>query len=327
MDEASSKFVDQLVTQKLVSEKLAKVSHRPACPLETLLDVPFSGFTLPFGTTDVLEDVAGKTITIRSAIDCTYEENRWARIVVHEAERPRGAVLLVHGLFEDNRQIYGFLIGEFLRLGYSIYQTTLPFHYERRPASSLFGGEFFLSAELRRTKGAFRQATLELQQCYDLLSQRLDVPLSVVGFSMGGAVALTAAGLTERLNRVCLINPATRLTELVWTSPLCQTIKNDLLSAGCDAKLIDSVLETFDPFSLQANALNRQRVLMIYGQYDQVTLSKQYEEMIRHFNLPNVLRYKAGHLNTLRVPRLAEDIVKFLESTNGGGVFDVENLL
>ena len=47
MDEASSRFVDQLVLEKLLSEKLGKVRHAPRVDLESLVA---SGFeTLPQG--------------------------------------------------------------------------------------------------------------------------------------------------------------------------------------------------------------------------------------------------------------------------------------
>lgn len=314
MDESSSRFVDQLVTNKIISEKLSKVRHRPKYPLDTLVEVPFTGFIYDAQSRNFEFEESEDALTIPSPVDCEYEQNRQLKVVVHKAPNPRGAILLLHGLFEDNRLIYGFLISEFIRLGYSVYQPTLPFHYERTPQTSRFSGEFYLSAELHRTKGAFRQAALELQQCYDLLASRLSVPVYVVGFSMGGAVTLTVAGLTNCFSRLCIVNPATKLSELIWTSPLCQTIRDDLSSSGYGKSQVDEALATFDPFSLRPDALKNKRVLMIYGLYDSVTLPRQYEALREYFGLKQVLRYKSGHLNCLRVPRLADDIVRFFDS-------------
>jgi pimeloyl-ACP methyl ester carboxylesterase len=311
MDEASSKFVDQLVMSKLVGEKLAKVSHRPDSLLSDLRCTPFDGFTWEPETASVGNLESAEFLTFQSPFDSEYEVNRTVNVIAHEVQNPRGGILLLHGLFEDNRQIYAFLIGELLRLGFSVFQLTLPFHYERTPSESLFSGEFFLSADLRRTRNAFRQAVLELQKCYARLQERMAVPLNVVGFSMGGAIALIAEGLTRRFSRLCLINPATRITELIWTQAICQPIAADLKKSGADRTEIDEVLRTFDPFSLSPDALNPSKIQMIFGQFDLVTLPAQYEELCSYFDLNHVLRYKSGHLNMLRVPRLAEDIVRF----------------
>jgi pimeloyl-ACP methyl ester carboxylesterase len=311
MDEASSKFVDQLVMSKLVGEKLAKVSHRPDSLLSELRGRPFDGFTWMSEAASVGGVESTENLSFQSPFDSEYDVNRTVNVIAHEVQNPRGGILLLHGLFEDNRQIYAFLIGELLRLGFSVFQLTLPFHYERTPSESLFSGEFFLSADLRRTKNAFRQAVLELQKCYARLQERMAVPMYVVGFSMGGAIALIAEGLARRFTRLCLINPATRITELIWTSAICQTIAADLNKSGFERTEIDEVLRSFDPFSLSRDALNQSKILMIFGQFDLVTLPVQYEELCAHFELRQVLRYKSGHLNMLRVPRLAEDIVRF----------------
>lgn len=289
MDEASSRFVDHLVTQKLVTEKLSKVRHRPTLPLDTR-----------FGENE-------------SIVDDSHTNNGRVPLVEHSVSHARGTILLVHGLFEDNRDIYGFVIGELNRFGYSVHLTTLPFHYERRPHTSAFSGEFFFSADLHRTRLAFRQATFELCKTYLWLKQRHSLPTYVLGFSMGGAVALAAAARIADLDGLCLVNPATVLSEIVWTSPLCTTIKDDLISAGLSAAAVSSFMDTFDPTLLPDRSVSRPGLLLIYGLFDQVTQPHHYDRLVNHFNLPNVLRYKAGHLNILRVPRMADDIARFFD--------------
>jgi pimeloyl-ACP methyl ester carboxylesterase len=313
MDEASSRFVDHLVTQKLVSEKLSKVRHQPTLPLPALSSEPEAD-TID-GATQVIEHevLADNRYRLKSAIECLHEEDRWIFLVGHPVGSPRGVILLVHGLFEDNRDIYGFLVGELNRLGYSVYLTTLPFHYERRPNTSAFSGEFFFSADLGRTRNAFRRATLEIGQAYRWLKQRHSLPTYVVGFSMGGAVSLSAASKFAQLDGICLVNPATVLSEIIWTSPLCTTIKSDLFAAGLSPLEVDPFLDTFDPTLLPECSVSKERTLLICGLFDQVTQPHHYDRLVNHFKLPHVLRYKAGHLNVLRVPRLADDIARFFD--------------
>jgi hypothetical protein len=58
---------------------------------------------------------------------------------------------------------------------------------------------------------------------------------------------------------------------------------------------------------------SREKILLIYGLYDQITRPAQYEALIAVRHLSNVIKYKAGHLNTLRVPRFAVDVAHFFD--------------
>jgi len=314
MDEASSRFVDQLVLEKLVNEKLARVHHQCLEPIEVLLKPAYHRLkcTDPRRTIEVRAQESG--IWIQSEATQPSEKTEWYRLVEHRADHPRGAILLVHGLYEENRAIYGFLIGELVRRGYSVYLTTLPYHYERTPNESRFGGEYFFSANLLRTKHAFERAAAELAECHGWLSRHTEVPLYVVGFSMGATVALALAGLTQTLSALTLINPAAGVREVLWTSPLSRTIRADLVASGLDREVIDQVLLTFDPCAAKEPMLSRERIQLIYGAFDQVTLPIQYQSFAERWGLSQVKCYRSGHLNVLRVPRLADEIVTFFNN-------------
>ncbi|MGC4068736.1 MAG: hypothetical protein QM784_29625 [Polyangiaceae bacterium] len=146
------------------------------------------------------------------------------------------------------------------------------------------------------------------------MTTRETLPCYVAGFSMGGTVALIVAGLTKTLAGLCIINPAANLSEVMWTSPLCETIRRDLGEAGCDEGRVRRVLTSFDPFHIELPAMDRRKILMIYGKYDEITSTGQYESLVRRWALKEVRRYNSGHLNALRVPRLAEDMVRFFDT-------------
>ncbi len=311
MDEASSRFVDQLALERLLADKLSKVSHRPQDSLDRLLALGVPKPQISDGPIEVRPGPDPSTVSIRTVGESQYAENEWYRIVARPVPEPKGAILLVHGLFESNRGLYDFLIGELGRLGYSVYQTTLPFHYERMPKTSVFSGEYFFSADLGRTRDCYFQACRELMETVGWLESEIDVPVYVVGFSMGATVALGAAAASDRLRGVCLVNPAAGLSRVFWTSPLCQTIRADLVAAGFCENDVTRFVSSFDPFAAERVTMDRQRILMIYALFDQVTRPEQYEALIARWQLPEVRRYRAGHLNTLRVPRLAADITRF----------------
>lgn len=311
MDEASSRFVDKIALERLVHGKLALVRHRPTASMSDLEKLTLRDLVRFDAQTEVSCGRGPETTLLRSKADDLDPLQDWCPLVHYHAPNPKGTLLLVHGLFEDNRNIYGYLIGELNKHGYSVYLTTLPYHYERTPQSSAFSGEYFFSADLGRTKAAFCRACAEVHQAYQWLTASSSGPTFVVGFSMGAAVSLAVAALSHAFRGLFVINPAASLTDVMWTSPLCQTLKRDLIDAGYHQSDIERVLASFDPCLLTHPAMDLARIQMSYALYDQVTSIDQYEALIKRWNLSNVRSYKAGHLNTLRVPRLAEDIATF----------------
>jgi pimeloyl-ACP methyl ester carboxylesterase len=284
MDEASSRFVDRIAVEKLLQDKLSKVHHGQSSSL--------------------------------SEADTVWISNQdpWPYLRSYPSAKARATILFAHGLFEDQRDIYRFLFAGLNRRGYSVALYCLPYHYERKPADSLFSGEYFFSADLHRTRRALLQAGKELRTCYGRLARQTGGPVFLAGFSMGATVTLLAA---IRLNRgigACLLNPPANLADLVWTSPLCQTIRADLEVADVDQTALASYFQDIDPLRIDHGSVDKGRLLMIQATYDLVTSQEQYEALAAGWRLPHRLKYHAGHLNTLRVPRLAEDMARFFDA-------------
>ncbi|HYD41003.1 MAG TPA: alpha/beta fold hydrolase, partial [Anaeromyxobacter sp.] len=239
------------------------------------------------------------------------------QLLSYPAERPRGTVLFAHGLYESQREIYGFLFSGLRRHGYSVELYTLPYHYERKPAESLFSGEYFFSADLVRTRLAFLQAADELRGCLRSLRRDRGHPVYLGGFSMGGAIALLVAASLQALEGACAINPPANFPALIWTSPLCSTIRADLERAGADQGDVATWLRDIDPLHVRGEGGDRGRVLMVQALYDLVTAQDQYDELASAWQFQHRAVYPAGHLNTLRVPRLADDVARFFDGLSG----------
>lgn len=284
MDEASSRFVDRLAMERLVGEKLAKVHHRPSLPISPPRPLPQKSDIAP------------------------------ADLISYPASLPRGTVLFAHGLYEEQREIYRFLFKGLTRLGYSVELYCLPYHYERQPVDSHFSGEFFFSADLARTRYAFLQAALELADCYARLRRDRNHPVFLAGFSMGASVALKASTALPTMDGVCAINPPAGLSDLIWRSPLCRTIRADLEAAGVSRAEVTDYFRDLDPLYLNHRAVDPGRVFVIHALYDLVTEQAQYEALAQAWGFQRHSKYKAGHLNTLRVPRLAEDMASFFDA-------------
>jgi hypothetical protein len=131
---------------------------------------------------------------------------------------------------------------------------------------------------------------------------------------MGGAVNLVLGAVSKEIKGIVAINPASSLSSIVWDSPLCKTIKQDFFDAGYSWEQIKNAYKTFEPVNVDIKSINADRFMICYGAYDQVTSPDQYRELINRWNIRNFHEYKSGHLNTLRVPRLAQDIFNFISA-------------
>lgn len=307
MDENSSKYVDQLVMGKIIAEKLTKVSHRPEGTRASFCEPLYSGFGA-IAPRALFRSKHTTRWVLESPCGSADEENSTVPVYIAPAPVQKQAVILVHGLFEENREMYQFLIGNLNRLGVTVYQTTLPYHYERKPAGSTFSGEYFWSANINRCRRAFEQAVYELYQLHGSLQDLTKSPVPIVAFSMGAGVALSLLSLTEDIGQLFILNPVCSLSAVVWDSPLCRTIKRDLEQCGFSNEDIVASYASFEPVSLLKRHAAASRVAIGYGIYDQITQPYQYQQLIDTCKIKKVQVYKSGHLNLLRVPKVATDI-------------------
>ena len=128
---------------------------------------------------------------------------------------------------------------------------------------------------------------------------------------MGAAVALIYAAEHPLGHRVIALNPAVSLSAVVCNSPLCRTIKDDYLSYGYRIAELQVAHREFEPVSYTTPATPVEKIFLGYGMYDQVTSPDLYRSIVDRWKLSNVQVYKCGHLNLLRVPRVANDIYAF----------------
>lgn len=313
MNEASSKYVDQIATEKLINEKLKHVHHAPD-PMGSWVDTRFLDFDrLPQQPEEVRELRQENSIEISflSSVRTKSERNNWVKCRCSLSEMPVGDLIFVHGLFEDNLQIYNFFFSLLNEQGLNVYLLILPYHYDRRPESSAFSGEYFWSGDVQRSAQAHQQAVYDLYQLYYYVKQRARQPVGIVGFSMGGGIALSLAAIAA-LDGVFAINPVCNISEQVWTSALFATIRQDLETNGITFEVVKDRFRQYEPLYARGVKTSPEKIVLARSLYDQINDSSNYDLLIEKWGLQNVIRYKAGHLNILRVPRLATDVAQIL---------------
>jgi pimeloyl-ACP methyl ester carboxylesterase len=195
--------------------------------------------------------------------------------------------------------------------GATVHLLLLPYHYTRKPEASAFSGEYFLSGDIDRSTLAYKQAVFDLHQVYAWVRAETGGAVGVVGFSMGGGIALSLSALTP-LDGVFVINPVCNISSLVWTSPLFATVRSDLETGGVTFEDLSTLYATFEPLNATTVKTDRARLVLARSVYDQINDPANYDLLVERWGVRNVITYKAGHLNILRVPKLATDVFSFV---------------
>lgn len=312
MNEQSSRYVDNIAINKIIDTKLSKVSHSPKDSRFKLIEGnPFEDFesinSEAFNYKCIKEDNQEK-LRFQSFIHTPYNENDDVSVIVYNTENAIGNIVFVHGLYEDNLSIYQFLIKMFNSLGLNVYLMMLPYHYDRKPEKSVFSGEYFWSADIARSQWALKQAVYDLYATYRIVSDKSSLPLSITGFSMGGCVSMILASACREIDNLFIINSVSILSKLTWESKLLVNIKNELCNYGYCYEDVKKSFADFEPLTRQNGCLREKNVVLAYGIYDQIVLQEDYEYLINNMDLKNIIKCSAGHLNILRVPKLANDI-------------------
>lgn len=312
MDEASSKYVDQIATQRLINDKLKLVHHSPDHSM-TSIDTSFRDFkNISLQPDNVIERQNEKytEISFQSSIDTRYVENNLVKGRCFCAKESVGEIVFVHGLYEDNMDIYKFFISMLNEQGMNVHLMVLPYHYERTSKESAFSGEYFWSADVYRSALAFKQAVYDLAQFYTYVKTKAGRPVWIVGFSMGGGIGLSLVSLIP-VDGIFVINPVCNITELMWHSALFSTIKSDLKANGLTFEHIKDMYSLYEPLNIKDIKISKEKVVLAKGLYDQINDPRNYDLFNQRWELKHELSYKAGHLNILRVPKLAADITNF----------------
>ncbi|KNY26965.1 hypothetical protein [Pseudobacteroides cellulosolvens] len=316
MNETSSKFVDSFAVEKLINEKLLKVSHSP-------LNSLFKNSNISFEDLDHLSFDKSKAEKLVNRDGITsfcmpsycksnhYVENDKVYVYYFPAENPKSNILLLHGLFDDNMANYMYLIKQLNIFNVNVFIMLLPYHFERKPYQSSFSGEYFFSADIYRLCNAISQSMFDIEASLSFIKAFNGLETTLTGFSMGGCMAFKYYILKRQTVKTFLFNPVTELSRLVLDNPLLITIGRDILNSGFDMGKYTRMLEELDPCENIDYQIDNSMISVAYSIYDQIISENKYKTFIRKTGIRNVSVYSAGHLNVLRVPRLATDIIDF----------------
>lgn len=308
MNEESSKYVDLIAISKMLDEKLTKVTHSHLNS-KFKYESNFINDQLFKNNFDNEYIITNNEIQLLSKVK-NYPENEIIYLDFNEVDNSKGNILFVHGLFDDNKFNYEFLFRLLRENKFNIYFMTLPYHYKRKPSKSVFSGEFFYSADMYRTQNALHQSILDLDLVLKFLEKYNDNETMIVSFSMGGCLSLKYKMESKCKNKLFLINPLTDLSDTVWDNPLLVSIKKDLEESNFTRQEYKNIFNDLDPIeTIKDDIVNN--LAVGYSIFDQIIELSKYKYFLEKFKFAKSYQYNAGHLNVLRVPKLASDIIEF----------------
>jgi dienelactone hydrolase len=171
-------------------------------------------FFVPEGKCPAYKLTERMELSFESPMPTPYEVNNTVHAKYYPSHKKgRKAIILCHHR-GGNMESLDAMAKIFAKLGISALTMLMPYHGIRAPEGTK-SGEFFTSANIKRTIDAFRQAVLEIHWATDWL-QTLHSQIGIVGISLGGIVATLACAHDERLKTACICHSGADLAAITF---------------------------------------------------------------------------------------------------------------
>lgn len=236
----------------------------------------------------------------------TYYENLLEKQNVH--------VIFVHGWrmngFDRIKQLF---LDRFMDLGLNMYFFTLPYHLERTPEYSLYGGEFMVSADIHRTLLAVRQAVTDVRALIYWLKKHRGGKVVLIGMSLGGFLTNLLSVVEDQIDVLVSVLYANSIAYSVWNTVPGKYIKRDLEHHGFTYEQLQQSWAVTEPSRFQPKVI-KENILLLSGLYDQFVLPEDTDRLWEAWGKPKRINYACGHAGLgLYKKKIAEDVVQFLK--------------
>ncbi len=250
-----------------------------------------------------------------------YTENRTvhARMWRHPKGKSLGRVIAIHGWFMGDQRLNALALapGFFFRLGLDVILYELPYHGRRAPGEHGTSQMLFPSSHLVRTNEAMAQAIYDLRSLALWLASEDDLPIGVVGVSLGGYTAALWASL-DLLSFAIPIVPLVSMGEMAWRMlqatcseyadlPFCA------LLTSVTEKEIDEAYAIHCPLSYQPKVRTDRRMI-IAGLGDSIVPSNQPYSLWEHWEKPCIHWFDGQHLEQMSQREAFNVVHEFLTS-------------
>jgi dienelactone hydrolase len=188
----------------------------------------------------------------------------------------------------------------------------LPYYGNRKPANQ---PEIrFLSADLKRSTDAFRQAVLDVRRSIAWLASRPEVDSTKIyatGVSLGGILSALVTAIDPMAYGGVFVLAGGGLADILWNMPE-KEAKNYRAAWEKSGRTFDDLRVLVDPFDplTYANRLRGKRVKMIVAKSDEVVPARSGDVLWKAAGEPPIVRYDSGHYSAAAfiLPALRETI-------------------
>jgi dienelactone hydrolase len=235
---------------------------------------------------------------------------RW----MHPRSGPRRkALVYVHGWLEPGPYVEEliFLPRLYDELGVDVVHLQLPFHGSRKPLTSLFHGEFFLTGDLVRSFEALRQSVFDARALTGWLRARGYTEVGATGLSLGAALVMLMACLPEQPDYVIPVVGHLHLAEAIEDAPIFWRMKHDLERFGIRRDERRAIIEGLGLHTLRPR-VPPDHQMWIMARDDGFILSELVEKQWREWGEPEIDWLPSGHMTfPFLVGRIVEDMRRF----------------
>lgn len=235
-----------------------------------------------------------------------YDKLDTVHLFAWQHARPAPASILVtHGWGVGHVRLHELEFGLkylFRDLGLDVYYYVHPFHWVRRPSSSRLSGELHPSPNLMRTNEAFIQTVQEIRTALGWILAQRDVPIGMMGSSLGGYTTALIASLDPRMSFAIPVLPPASLADLFWEQGESDPLRAHAESIGMTQARFSRAWALHSPLSYQPRIPHEAR-LIVTANGDGLVTEKHTAPLWEHWGRCRRFHFSGGHI--LQVGRKA----------------------
>jgi len=287
---------------------------RPTRPDPRYFDPPGG---LPVTVEKPILHQAWRTFRFPTPLPTSFAGNNTCTGRIYNSPHPAGiTTLIIHGWAAHSFHIYeNHFARPLLRNGIDCVLPVLPFHMERCPKGSA-DGEYMVSSNLKLSLDTLRQAVVEARYLVHWLKAASNLPVGILGISLGGLVAGLVAATEPELRFAVLMIPAADPARILWDSPLCAPIRDKLQGSGISRSQVSDFCRIAAPGEYSP-VVPVDDIFFIVASNDCCIYPDWIREWSGKWSCPNNRYYNHGHISSLFGHRVKRDIIRFILQRNG----------
>ncbi|MCB2295439.1 alpha/beta hydrolase [Clostridium algoriphilum] len=223
-------------------------------------------------------------------------------------------VIFVHGWRADNlNRLEKVFLDSFVERNYNIYNYVLPFHMERSPDTSLYSGEYFVSADVCRTLKSEQQAVSDIRALINYIKTAKKGKVIIIGLSLGGITTNLLSEVEENIDVLISLFYANDLSFTIFETEAGKYIKKDFLKNNFNYSLLKKSWEVINP-SLRKPLIDINNILLVSGRYDKYVIDKDTDILWKNWGKPKRYMYNCGHSGiVLNKNKIKKDVLEFID--------------